>query len=129
MQTATGYSAPSDRILTRDMIENTLADDDYGTLPEAIVFLYHQYGRQVLPYELMELPFIQSEMSRDPRIGMVYGVGSGCALVRKTVVAAVQRLHRTGRRRVESCEDFMNAIKELGFKVQQDNRLHAEFLP
>ena len=60
---------------------------------------------------------------------MAYGTGSGCALVRKVAIERVQALTRTGAKNVASCQDFIDALRQLGYSVRQDPKLSLDLLP
>jgi hypothetical protein len=118
----------SDRILTPSQIREIL-EDDYGSEPEAIIFVIEASGKMVTPVDMMLVPFATAEFSKDAKLGMVYGTGSGCALIRKTAIKRVQALHHSGAQSITSCQDFMNALRQLGFTVRQDPRIDLDLLP
>ena len=118
----------ADRILTPDQIEEVLADD-YGSHPDAVVFVCDQSsGRMITPVDLMFLPFLNAQFSQDPKLGMIYGMGSGCALLRKTALERVQAQHRSGQR-ITSCQAYIDALARLGYSVKQDPKLDLDLLP
>ena len=124
-----GRLAGSDanRILTPAQIAEVLADD-YGSHPDAVVFVCEQSGKMITPVDLMFLPFLNAQFSQDQKLGMIYGTGSGCALLRKTALEGVQALHRSGQR-ITSCQAYMDALTRLGFTVKQDPQLDLDLLP
>jgi len=124
-----GSSASStDRILTPRQIYEILTSD-YRSETDAVIFVIEASGKEVTPVDMMLVPFITAEFSRDGKLGMVYGTGSGCALIRKTAVEKVQALHRSGNRNITSCQDFIDALRQLGFAVRQDPRIDLDLLP
>ena len=118
----------TDRILTPDQIEEVLADD-YGSHPDAVVFVFdHSSGRVITPVDLMFLPFLNAEFSQDSKLGMIYGTGSGCALLRKTALERVQAQHRSGQR-ITSCQAYIEALARFDYTVKQDPKLDLDLLP
>ena len=116
----------SDRILTPRQIAQMLADD-YDGPPEGIIFV-QEAGKTIMPSDVWMMPFLNVQFSKDPRLGMIYGTGSGCALVRKTALARIQAMHRGGQS-VTSCQAFIHALAQLGFTVKQDEMLSLDLLP
>jgi hypothetical protein len=122
------HSVHPDRVLTPRQVAEVLADD-YSTKGDAIVFVMEQSGKAVTPVDMMLVPFIQAELSQDHSLGMVYGTGSGCALLRTDALQKVQAEHRSGRFPIRSCADLMEGLKRCGYRVQQDEKLSLDLLP
>jgi len=119
----------ADRILSPSQIREVLASD-YGSETEAVIFVYDSSSSvPITPIDMVFVPFIQADFSKDPKLGMVYGTGSGCALVRKSAIERVQALARTGPKNIVSCEAFIDALRELGYSVRQDPKLSLDLLP
>lgn len=117
-----------DRILTPSQIREVLTSN-YGGEPDAIIFVCAPSAEPITPVDMMLVPFIQAEFSRDTKLGMVYGTGSGCALIRKTALESVQAVERRGSKNIESCRDFMEVLRQHGFSVKQDPTLSLDLLP
>lgn len=122
------FGSSSDRILTPEQIREVITGD-YGSKPDAVIFFCAPSADPITPVDMMLAPFIQAEFSQNAKIGMVYGTGSGCALIRKTAIEKVQALHRSGSKSIKSCQDFMDALRQLGFLVRQDPKLNLDLLP
>ena len=124
-------SRNDDRILTPSQIRVVLTSN-YGGEPDAVIFVCPppwEISEPITPSNMMLVPFIQSEFAQDAKLGMVYGTGSGCALIRQAAIDSAQALHRSGSKNIESCRDFMEALRQPGFSVRQDPKLRLDFLP
>lgn len=116
-------SSAADRILTPEQIDEVLADD-YGS-SEAVIFVYDQSGRPIMPSDMIFYPLLNAQFSEDPKLGMIYGTGSGCALLRVTALKKVQSLQSSGQR-IASCQPLMDALQHLGYTVKQDPMLNLD---
>lgn len=116
----------TDRILTPAQIEEVL-DDDYGNQPNAVVFVYDQSGRAITPADLFLIPLLNAQFAQNPRLGMVYGTGSGCALLSKAALVKVQALHEQSQS-ITSCQAYMDALERMGYEVKQDPKLSLDLL-
>ena len=101
-------SSAVDRALSSSQISEVLASD-YGSVLEAIIFVCPN-SAPITPVDLMFVPLIQADFTNDPKLGMVYGTGSGCALVRKAAIEKVQALARKGSKHIKSCQEFIDAL-------------------
>ena len=102
---------------------------DYGDTPNAVIVVCEESDKPIMPSDLVLLPFLLAEFSEDAALGMIYGTGSGCALVRKTALEEIQVLHSNGTIHISSCQDFMDALQRLEFTVKQDSKLDLDLLP
>ena len=116
----------TDRILSPHQVEEMLADN-YGDTEEAVIFIYEQ-SKPITPVDLMFLPFLNADFGKDPKLGMVFGTGSGCALIRKTAIEKVQAIYHSSTKSITSCQDFIDALQQLGFTVRQDLKLSLDLL-
>jgi hypothetical protein len=121
-------SSAVDRVLSPSQIQEVLASD-YGSGPDAVIFVCAPSAEPITPVDMMLVPFIQADFTSDPKLGMVYGTGSGCALVRKAAIEKVQALARTGSKNIVSCQAFIDALRQLGYSVRQDPKLSLDLLP
>jgi len=115
----------TDRILTPTQVRELL-EDDYGN-EDAVVFI-HAATRPIMPTDVMFLPVIQFAFSEDRKLGMIYGTGSGCALVLAEAIRKVQGSTAPGNM-VRTCDDLIATLKTLGYGVKQDPRFHLDLLP
>jgi hypothetical protein len=122
------FGSSADRILTPGQICEVLTSN-YGSEPDAVIFVCAPSTEPITPVDMMLVPFIQAEFSQDATLGMVYGTGSGCALIRKTAIEKVQAFQSSGSKNIKSCQDFMEALRQLGFSVRQDPKLSLDLLP
>ncbi len=120
-------SSAVDRVLSPSQIQEILASD-YGSVPDAVIFVCETSAKLITPVDLMFIPLIQAEFTNDPKLGMVYGTGSGCALVRKAAIEKVQALARNGSKNIASCQVFIDALQQLGYEVRQDPKLSLNLL-
>ena len=116
----------TDRILTPRQIEEVL-DEDYGDSSDAVIFIAEQ-SKPILPTDMFLMPFLNAQFSKDEHLAMIYGTGSGCALVRKTALQKAQTLHRTGKNIILCCSDFIYVLQKLGYTVRKDPKLDLNLL-
>ena len=121
-------SSVVDRVLTPSQIKEVLTSD-YSNEPDAVMFVCAPSAEPITPVDMMLVPFIQADFSKDPKLGTVYGTGSGCALVRKAAIEKVQAIARTGSMNITSCQAFIDALRRLGYSVRQDPKLSLDLLP
>jgi|GEM_PF-4395931 len=120
-------SSAVDRVLSSSQIQEVLTSD-YGSVPDAVIFVCETSAEPITPVDLMFIPLIQADFTNDPKLGMVFGVGSGCALVRKAAIEEVQALARNGSNSIASCQAFIDALQQLGYEVRQDPKLSLDLL-
>ena len=120
-------SPNADRILAPDQVTEMMTGE-YASSQDAIIFVYASSGKPVTPVDLMFLPLLNMEFAKNPHLGMLCGTGSGCALVRRSMLEQIQ-MHNGSQKAIRSCQAFMEALKGLGCSVKQDPRLDLELLP
>lgn len=116
----------TDRILAPHQVAEILADD-FGDSSEAIIFVAEQ-SKPIFPSDIFLFPFLNAEFGKDPHLGMIYGTGSGCALIRKTALRELQTRVRQGRVVISNCQDLMEALVTRGYTVRQDPMLSVDLL-
>jgi hypothetical protein len=116
----------TDRILAPHQVVELIADD-YGDSSEAVIFVAEQ-SKPILPSETFLLPFLNAEFAEDSHLGMIYGTGSGCALIRKTALQKAQALVREGRMAISNCRDLMEALSSQGYSTKKDPKLSLDLL-
>jgi hypothetical protein len=120
----------TDRILTPTQVAEVLADE-YDPSSEAVIFV-HATSREITPADTWLLPMIQFAFTKEPKLGLVYGTGSGCALIRQTALRQIQAASRgagSSGGQIRSCADLMKALERAGFSLKQDPRLDLDLLP
>ena len=120
-------SFSSNRILTPEQVHEVLSTD-ITDKPDSVIFVCAS-TKPIMPFELMFMPFLQAKFSQDSSLGMIYGTGSGCALLSTTAIERVQALHRGRIKSITSCQDLIDSLGELGFTVRQDPMLSLDQLP
>jgi hypothetical protein len=116
----------TDRILAPHQVME-LISDDYGNFSEAVIFVAEQ-SKPILPSETFLLPFLTAEFAEDAHLGMIYGTGSGCALIRKTALQKAQAMVREGRIVISNCQDLMVALASQGYSAKKDPKLSLDLL-
>jgi len=119
----------TDRILSPRQIKEVLSDTgSYGNDDNAVIFVAEQ-SKPITPVDLMLVPFLQAEFSQNSNLGMVYGTGSGCALISKQALRKAQKAHKTGQIKITSCKDLIDTLRKNGYIVKQDSKLSIDLLP
>lgn len=117
---------PADRILAPQQIDEILADD-YENSSDAIIFVFEQ-SKRISPTEMMFLPLIISEFSEDNNLAMIYGTGSGCALIRKAALQKVKVKMRETHCAISKCQDLIDEFNVEGYTIRLDRRLSIDLL-
>jgi hypothetical protein len=121
-----------DRILSPEQVREELASD-YGSDTSQIIFVLLP-SRSLSAWEIAADPMLVWEFAKDPKLGMLYGTGSGCAYIRWAALRKVQEA--VSRPEValaggdiRSCRELVETLNLLGFSVKQDPRLTLDLLP
>ncbi len=113
----------SDRILTADQVEEVLADD-YGPVSDAVIVIYDMSKPMPMVISIF-LPLVQEPFSTEPKLGMLYGIGTGVALIRQAALKKVQAASSRAPigEQVRSCGDLIKALERLGYSVREHPQL------